>query len=148
MTDIFPEERQSYDSFIKEIHREDSRKRARLNVKRFIWVTFQKEGIHNYPDAPEEVGFLKLPHRHMFHFKIQVEVFDNDRDIEFIIFKRWLENLYKDDVVQLNNKSCEMISDDLAKVIKDKYPQRELIINVSEDKENGCEIQYPKDYYG
>ena len=147
MTDLFPEKRESYDEFVKSIHREDSKQRARNKVKRFIWVTFQKEGIHHYPDAPKEVSFLKHPHRHMFHFKVKIQVFDNDRDIEFIIFKRWLEDLYKEDIVQLNNKSCEMISDDLAKAIKDKYPQRELIINVREDKENGCEIQYPEDYY-
>ena len=79
-----------------------------------IWVTFQKEGIHKYPDAPEGVEFLKYPHRHMFHFKVMIEVFHDDRDIEFIQFKRWLERLYNDDVIQLNNKSCEMIADDLA----------------------------------
>ena len=29
-----------------------------FNVK-YIWVTFRKEGIHKYPDAPEGVEFLK-----------------------------------------------------------------------------------------
>ena len=46
--------------------------------KNFIWVTFQKEGIHKYPaalDDPalEEVKFLGYPHRHMFHFKVEIE---------------------------------------------------------------------------
>ena len=55
---------------------------------RSIFVQFRKEGIHCYPDAPAGVEFLKHPHRHMFHFKATVSVEHNDRDIEFILFKR------------------------------------------------------------
>jgi len=36
----------------------------------------------------------------------------NDRDIEFIQFKRWLERLYADGVLRLDHKSCEMMADD------------------------------------
>jgi len=57
-----------------------------------IWVTFKKEGIHKYPAALEDpkledVSFLGYPHRHIFHFKVWIEVFHDDRDIEFIQFK-------------------------------------------------------------
>jgi hypothetical protein len=74
---------------------------------------------------------------------VWIEVFHDDRDIEFIQFKRWLERLYNDDVIQLNNKSCEMIADDLAAEIQSKYPGRWLKISVAEDNENGCEMEYP-----
>ena len=122
-----------------------------MNNRNFIWVTFQKEGIHKYPQALtdpklEDVKFLGYPHRHMFHFKVQIEVYDNDRDIEFFIFKRWLESLYADSILELDYKSCEMMADDLAKQIKDKYPGRRLSIDVSEDGENGCHVEYPKEY--
>ena len=136
----------SYDQFIKETIREQSREQIERQVKKSIWVTFQKEGIHKYPNAPKEVEFLKYPHRHIFKFKVQIEVYDNDRDIEFFIFKRWLESLYADDTLELDYKSCEMIADDLAKEIKDKYSDRWLAIDVSEDGENGCHIEYPKEY--
>ena len=136
----------SYDEFIRDTIREQSRDEVLRRVKKNIWVTFQKEGIHKYPDAPDEVDFLRYPHRHMFHFKVQIEVYDNDRDIEFFIFKRWLESLYADDTLQLDYKSCEMMADDLAKQIKDKYPGRQLSIDVSEDGENGCHVEYPKEY--
>ena len=136
----------SYDEFIKETIREQSREQIERQVKKSIWVTFQKEGIHKYPNAPKEVEFLKYPHRHIFKFKVQIEVYDNDRDIEFFIFKRWLESLYADDTLELDYKSCEMIADDLAKEIKDKYSDRWLAIDVSEDGENGCHIEYPKEY--
>ena len=123
------------------------------NAKRSIWVTFTKEGIHKYPAALDDpalatgdeydVSFLGYPHRHTFHFKVQIQVTHNDRDIEFIQFKRWLENLYKDDVLQLDYKSCEMIADDLYLQINDKYPGRFVVIDVAEDGENGCQIVYP-----
>ena len=111
-----------------------------------VWVRFQREGIHKYPaalDDPKltEVSFLGHPHRHIFHFKIWIEVFHNDRDIEFILFKRWLEGLY-DGTLELDYKSCEMIADDLHKEIINKYPDRETWISVSEDNENGCIKKY------
>jgi hypothetical protein len=69
-------------------------------------------------------------------------VFHNDRDIEFIQFKRWLENLYKDAILELDYKSCEMIADDLYIQIASRYPNRAVWIEVSEDGENGCLIRY------
>jgi hypothetical protein len=112
-------------------------------ARKSIWVTFQKEGIHHYPDAPEGVEFLKHPHRHIFHFKVDIEVFHDDRDIEFILFKRELESLYTDGTLQLDHKSCEMLADDLATYIQEKYPNRDLKIDVSEDGENGAHSYYP-----
>jgi len=116
---------------------------------RMIWVTFQKEGVHKYPAALEDpkladVSFLGYPHRHIFHFRVSISVFHNDRDIEFIQFKRWLEGLYSNSnaVLELDYKSCEMIADDLYRQINLRYPGRHVIISVSEDNENGCEIVY------
>lgn len=113
---------------------------------KMIWVKFQKEGIHCYPQAltePElaDVSFLGHPHRHIFHFKVWIEVFHDDRDIEFIQFKRWLKSLY-DGSLQLDFKSCEMLADELALKIQSKYPGRRLKIEVSEDDENGVEVEY------
>lgn len=115
---------------------------------RSIWVTFQKEGIHLYPQAAtderlKDVSFLAYPHRHMFHFRVEIEVFHDDRDIEFILFKRELEKLYGDGIIELNHRSCEMICDELAKHIMYKYPNRALQITVSEDGENGATCLYP-----
>jgi hypothetical protein len=73
-----------------------------------------------------------------------MEVFHNDRDLEFIQVKRWLENLYAGNILELNHKSCEMISDDLYEVIATRYPNRNITITVSEDNENGATIFYSK----
>ena len=119
---------------------------------KMIWVTFRKEGIHKYPAALDDpslatgdeydVSFLGYPHRHIFHFKVEIEVFHDDRDIEFIQFKRWLEKLYAEKTLALDYKSCEMISDDLYTHIAAKYPGRAVTIEVSEDGENGGILQY------
>ena len=126
--------------------------RQDVRPSKMVWVTFRKEGVHCFPDALDnpkfatgdeyDVSFLGHPHRHIFHFKVWIEVEHNDRDIEFIQFKRWLENLYEDGTVQLDHKSCEMISDELYVVISGKYPRREVWIEVSEDGENGSFIKY------
>ena len=112
-----------------------------------IWATFQKEGIHCYPDAATnpklaDVSFLGHPHRHIFHFKVWIEVFHDDREIEFIQVKRWLQSLYKDSTLSLDYKSCEMIAKDLHTVIHNKYGDRNVWIEVSEDNENGCFIKF------
>jgi hypothetical protein len=73
---------------------------------------------------------------------VWIDVFHNDRDIEFIQFKRWLENLYSSGTLALDYKSCEMMADDLYIRIAERYPEREVKIEVSEDGENGCLIQY------
>ena len=130
----------------------ETRSRIMQHAKRQIWVTFQKEGSHCYPAAATDpalatgdeydVSFLASPHRHIFHFQVWIDVVHNDRDIEFIQFKRWLENLYRDDTLQLDHKSCEMISDDLYLQIAQKYPDRSVWIEVSEDGENGALVKY------
>jgi hypothetical protein len=130
----------------------EKQKRISTQAKRMIWVAFQKEGIHKYPGADTDpklatgdeydVSFLGYPHRHIFHFKVAIQVFHNDRDIEFIQFKRWLENSFRDGVMQLDHKSCEMISDELYLLITNRYPERDIEITVSEDGENGATIYY------
>ena len=114
--------------------------------KTFIWVTFQKEGIHRYPAAATDpmladVSFLGHPHRHMFHFRVELEVKHDDRDVEFILFKRELESLYSSGTLELNHRSCEMIARSLVDYVSLTYPNRSINVEVSEDLENGCRIQ-------
>jgi hypothetical protein len=137
----------------------DTVERIRVAADRKIWVTFQREGIHKYPAAATDpklatgdeydVSFLASPHRHIFHFRVWIDVFHSDRDIEFIQFKRWLENLYsgtgpynENQVLELDFKSCEMIADDLYTQIAARFPERAVWIEVAEDGENGCLIKY------
>jgi hypothetical protein len=121
-------------------------------AERKIWCTFRKEGIHKYPAAATDpnlctageydVSFLASPHRHVFWFKVWIDVWHSNRDLEFIQFKRWLESLYGKDILQLDFKSVEMIADDLYIQVAGRYPDRAVWIEVAEDGENGCLIKY------
>jgi hypothetical protein len=125
-----------------------------IRPNKMIWVTFRKEGIHKYPAAltdpnlatgdEYDVSFLGHPHRHIFHFRVWLSITHNDRDVEFIQFKRWLEKLYSSNegVLSLDYKSCEMMSDDLYAQISARYPDREVWIEIAEDGENGSFIKY------
>ena len=83
-----------------------------------IWVTFQKEGIHCYPAALD------------------------DPKLDITIFVENVNTHPKMDVLELDYKSCEMISDELAEKINEKYPGRKVTIEVSEDGENGSISSY------
>lgn len=118
----------------------------------YIWVTFQKEGIHKYPAAATDpklatgdwldVSFLATPHRHIFHFKVEMQVFHDDRDVEFIQAKRTIERWYSDGTLQLDFKSCEMIARELYNKCFAQWPGRDYTIEVSEDGENGCRLVF------
>lgn len=123
-------------------------------IRRWIEVSFQKEGIHKYPAALtdpklatgdwDDVSFLGNPHRHIFHFYVRIAVTHNDRDIEFIQFKRWLERQYQTGAMNIDYKSCEMLAEDLIAVILERYPDRPLEVRVFEDDENGAILEYLK----
>jgi hypothetical protein len=120
-------------------------------TSRRIEVKFTKEGIHKYPAALtdpklatgdwDDVSFLGNPHRHIFHFYVSIGVQHNDRDIEFIQFKRWLERQYDSGAMQVDYKSCEMLAEDLIKLIADRY-NRSMTVRVYEDDENGAILDY------
>ena len=69
---------------IEEEHRRALMEKASYQSKKYIWVTFRKEGMHRYPAAEYDkslktgdeydVSFLQYPHRHMFHFKVKIQV--------------------------------------------------------------------------
>ena len=118
---------------------------------RYIKVSFQKEGIHKFPGADtdpkyatgnwDDVSFLGFPHRHIFHFYVTLGVTHNDRDVEFIQFKRELERLFTKNVVHLDYQSCEMVAENLINYIEEHYPNRGVRVEVYEDNENGGIIQ-------
>lgn len=114
-------------------------------IKRWIEISFQKEGIHCYPAAltdPKlaDVSFLGNPHRHIFHFYVKLEVFHNDRDVEFIQIKRELESYWT--IHELDYKSCEMMAEMLIEYIADRYKNRDVVVSVYEDDENGAVLEF------
>lgn len=111
-----------------------------------IFVTTKFEGIHCYPDAPKEVSFLRSPHRHIFHVKAEIQVFHDDRELEFIIVKRDLDHFISHDEQFTPNASCEMMASVLVGYLENKWPLpnlsdvRFIAVTVSEDGENGAYV--------
>jgi len=119
--------------------------------KSYIWITTQKEGYHYWDGAKDSVQFLKNIHRHIFNFRVDIEVKHNEREIEFFTFKKFINEginevwrKYNLDFCDENNKgcSCETISDGLYSIINKWYKDRDVIIEISEDKENGSRKIY------
>ena len=118
-----------------------------VTANRWIWVTFQKAGFHRYPAAAtdqklKDVSYLGNRHRHLFKFKVQIEVFHDDRDLEFHQVLNFCESLYQSSL-EIDFKSVEMLADDLYTQLIVRYPQREMKIEVNEDGECGCLVEYP-----
>lgn len=107
----------------------------------YIWIKTQKENFHFWNEASEDIGFLKNRHRHLFYFKVYIEVLHNNREIEFFQFKKFIEDKLESKRLW-EDMSCEMISDWLFKIINFEYPKRKIIIEVSEDNENGSKKEY------
>ena len=91
------------------------------------------EGFHCWPDAPDEVSFLRARHRHIFHVEVKVQVIHGDRDVEFILLKREVD-LFIEKTLKGNtaNWSCER----WALEILEEFGAEE--VTVSEDGENGA----------
>lgn len=116
-----------------------------------ILVKSQFEGTHYYRDAPEEVAFLRHPHRHVFHVEAQIEVFHSDRELEFIMVKRALEkHLACYTSSHAGSYSCEMVAESVQSWAKETYPSlhanetlrpRRVEVKVFEDNENGAYIK-------
>lgn len=123
-----------------------------MQTETFIFIRFRLEGFHNFPAARElfpEVGFLADRHRHIFHFECKKKVNHDDRDVEFILFKRlvmdYLIDSYGDirsgedslpfyRFCEFGSMSCEMIARDLLEHFELES------CSVSEDGENGAEV--------
>ena len=112
-----------------------------------IWmkVTTSFEGVHYYKNATGDEEFLKHPHRHVFHLTVKIQQYHTNRDIEYIHFKRWLDNQL--DSILVNGKSCEMLCDIIYNLAQRKYmskntAKRDVTIEVLEDGENGAIVEY------
>jgi len=116
--------------------------RLRPNIMHSIAVSFSFEAFHNWPDAPEDVSFLRNTHRHLFYGKAYIEVFHDNREVEFFMLKREI-----DDYIKLNftgnikSASCEKIASNLFWFIRSTLELPALRVEIWEDNENGAIIE-------
>lgn len=106
-----------------------------------IIVKASFEGIHQYKNAPIQVEFLRDPHRHIFNVEIEMEVFDLDRDIEFILLKRDLNKYLYTKPFNIED-SCETMASKICRYLIDNYGERQMVVTVLEDGENGGRVYH------
>ena len=122
--------------------------------RQFVYCTFRLEGYHQFPEAGFDPSFktddfmdvshLANRHMHYFDFKVWVEVRHSNRNVEFIQLRRWIMSLYQEGTLELNDMSCEMISDALHQTLVHRYPVS-IRIDVSEEGINGSYTEYDLD---
>ena len=113
-------------------------------MKTNVIAKIEIEGLHNWPAADQvfpEVGFLSHMHRHKWYITAKKPVHHDDRDVEFILFGRdiqqWLEHQYynpESRTHEFGAKSCEMLAKEIMKEFGCCY------VSVFEDNENGAEV--------
>lgn len=112
-----------------------------------IEVKVEFEGIHNWPEAPDEVKFLRHPHRHMFGVVLRIPVTHDDRELEFVMVKRELEQMLElqhgtsGNTHLLGRLSCEQIAEQVINWCHIKYDRYGIECGVFEDGENGCWVE-------
>jgi len=125
-------------------------------IRKQVCCKFTVPGFHHWPDAPEQHSYLRSPHRHLFHFKVSVDIFDSNREIEFISLRdllvRTILDLYwrkeltsntgLSETVDFGARSCEMIAEELRVKLWDAHKICSSKISVFEDNENGAVITW------
>jgi len=106
-------------------------------MKTSIIVTTDKIALHQWKDAPEDVGFLRNEHRHKFHIRLGIPVLHMDRELEFFTIQNDLNEFLR---LKVNVGSCEMLATEIKKWADNKY-QRKSWCEVWEDKENGARVE-------
>lgn len=105
----------------------------------FATVKYRVPGFHSWPDAPDNQKYLRNLHRHVFHFTIWLEVFHDDREVEFIKLKEELKRFTELTITEVGNVfSCEMLAGDICDRLGEVYPGRKIFAWVEEDGENGA----------
>lgn len=113
-----------------------------------IFIRTEFTGLHYWENCDiKKVGFLKHPHRHHVLIEVVISVKDEEREIEFFMFKRDIDRiirtLYGADkfIKDLGNRSIETVATDIYKVLSKKHPAREIKVIASEDGEVGAIIE-------
>ena len=110
--------------------------------KLFITVKNQFDDIHCYPNAPEEVNYLKNLHRHTFMLESKIEVFHEDRELEFYMVKDFIDSIIPELKQLVSAKSCENIAVFILNSLKNKYgSNRYYEISCSEDGWNKATVE-------
>jgi len=105
-------------------------------MKKEIVVKLQVDGLHFWPECPlEGVAFLRDMHRHMFHITAWKVVDHNDRQVEIIELKRYMQEYMRE---RFKGRFDRMSCEDIAQFCIEKFGLSAC--EVLEDGENGARL--------
>lgn len=105
-------------------------------------VTFAVPGFHRWAEAPDHRDYLRSRHRHLFHVRVELELFHDDREVEFHDLRDFAIELFGGG--ELGTASCEMIARELLQEITRRFGQdRRALVEVWEDGECGARVTWP-----
>lgn len=118
-------------------------------MRKSIIVTNNFRGYHRYPDAPDDVAFLRNTHRHVFNVKTTIEVFHNERELEFFELQNLIECFVRYEYALTDSKyvsgiyiqSCETLAEAILDYLHELYSGRRVRVEVWEDNENGAIVE-------
>ncbi len=117
-----------------------------IKKSNLICIRFDFEGTHCWPEAPEEVAFLRNPHRHLFKVAVNCDVRHDDRELEFFILKKALKefvpHLYKGPNNDLGRLSCEQMAESFCNYMRVVHKRKTISVEVSEDGENSAIVMW------
>lgn len=106
-----------------------------------IYIKNQFVGFHRWKNAPDEVSFLRDPHRHIFKVKTSIEVQFADRELEFFMVQKEIDEIIAGwKSIDTLDWSCETMAIDILKNLHKRYPNRKMTCDISEDGENGAVV--------
>lgn len=114
-------------------------------MESFVKVCVQVRMHHKWQDATKNRGYLALAHPHNFEIKIEIQVFEDDRELEFHDVQDALNAKMQEaaDIEMYELDSCESIAKDILEWLKAKYGvNRKTTVEVWEDKDCGGKVKY------
>jgi len=111
-----------------------------------IEVRVQQRFMHRWKRAPKHRDYLRTYHPHNFEFRLELQVFEDDRELEFHDVQDWLWQVIFDNVDAWHDASCETIARHVVTYAKEKYGNnREIEVEVWEDTTVGGKVKYAPD---
>jgi hypothetical protein len=103
-------------------------------------VQFDVVGFHCWPEAPAHRDYLSTTHRHRFYFRVAVDVFHADRELEFHDLLDFCKAHVPAAESDWGRDSCEEAATKLGVAIRNKYgAARAVTVSCFEDNEVGAE---------
>lgn len=112
----------------REMTLRDQRARIVNKAKRTLWAEFTSPRTGINP--------------RIITFKVRISLNHNDQEIEENAFKYFIEGALEEGAIQLTQKTCENICDELYEYIANRYINRDIVITASETGDVGVTISY------